>query len=142
MSEKDHPETEIVQKTLRRPIPIAGIGPTTGQAVSLVIRPARPNTGIMFIRRDAPPGEGMIETLWYDLAQPAAPNVITNKYGFSVGGIQPLVSLLRGFGIDNAVVEMDGPECPVTSDSARDILHVLEDAGTKLQKPWNVDREN
>ena len=142
MPEKDPLGNEIVQKTVRKSIPISGFGPKTGQAVTIVIRPARPDTGIMFLRRDAPPGEGIFEAFWYDLEESTTPDVVTNQYGFSVSSIQPLVSLLRCLAIDNAVIEMDGPECPVTNDSAQQIVHVLEETGTTSQRLWKRNLEN
>lgn len=142
MRKKGNSVKVTVQKTLQSPIPYVGIGPKTGQAVSVLIRPARPNTGIMFLRRDAPPGQGIIQAYWYDLVEPTMTGLISNKYGFSVGAIKPLVSVLRSFDIYNVVIEVDSPELPINSDSAQDIAYLLRETGTMLQTLQGSDLEN
>ncbi|RBM09757.1 UDP-3-O-acyl-N-acetylglucosamine deacetylase [Novacetimonas cocois] len=122
------------QHTLRRSICGIGIGLHTGQRISLSLSPAPVNTGIIFRRTDL---DGYMIPATYDHvidtrlstvigvpAQGAATRVAT---------IEHLMAALSGCGIDNAYIDLDGPEVPVFDGSASEFMFLLDCAGRAPQ---------
>lgn len=123
----------INQKTLRHPISYVGIGLHSGRKVSMIVRPAEANTGIYFLRKDLPAGEGLIAARWYNVVNTEMSTAIGNEYGHSINTVEHLMAALRGCGVDNAMVEVDGPEVPIMDGSAEPFVTMIERVGTQEQ---------
>ena len=115
------------QRTLMRPVSCTGIGLHSGKTVNLCLRPAEPDTGVMFKRTDLP-------------ASPLIPaevnNVVDTNLSTTVGvdearvsTVEHLLSALSGLGVDNVLVEVDAPEIPVMDGSAAPFLFLVRGAG-------------
>jgi UDP-3-O-[3-hydroxymyristoyl] N-acetylglucosamine deacetylase len=115
------------QRTLRRPVHAIGIGVHSGSRVRLTIRPAAPDTGILFYRTDIAPY----------LAIPALAENVTDTLlsttigseGVQVATVEHLMSALWGLGIDNAHVEVRGEEVPILDGSAAPFVNLIRSAG-------------
>lgn len=121
------------QKTLKSPIHCAGIGLHTGARISLTLRPGNVNSGITFIRTDVPPGCRVTSASWDQVCDTVMCTVVGNEHGVTVGTIEHLMAALRGCGVDNAVVELDGPEVPIMDGSAAPFVFLIECAGVVSQ---------
>lgn len=128
----------IVQRTLRTCIPYVGIGLHSGCRTAMVVRPAEVNTGVRFVRKDVPTGRGIIPALWHHVVDTRLGTIIGNEFGVCVSTVEHLMAALHGCGIDNAVVELDGPEVPILDGSAEPFVAMVERAGVVRQeaKRW------
>lgn len=95
--------------------------------------PAEENHGIVFVRNDLPKGENVIPALWNSVVDTQLCTVIGNQFGASVGTIEHVMSALRGCGIDNLLIEINGSEVPAMDGSAMPFVNVIEEAGIKEQ---------
>ena len=123
----------VKQKTLRHPISYVGIGLHSGRKVSMVVHPAEPNAGIHFLRKDLPSGEGLIAARWYNVVDTEMSTAIGNEYGHAIDTVEHLMAALRGCGVDNALVEVDGPEVPIMDGSSEPFVAMIERVGTREQ---------
>ena len=122
----------ISQRTLASTAHCRGIGLHGGHAVSMTLRPAAPDTGIVFRRVDA---GAEIAALWHNTVEAALCTVLSNGEGIEIRTIEHLMAALGGCGIDNAIVELDGGEVPAMDGSAAPFVALIERAGTALQRP-------
>ena len=121
----------IKQRTLKNIIRATGVGLHTGEKVYLTLRPAAPNTGVVFRR--------------VDLAQPvdikADPYFVGDtrlsscleRDGVRVSTVEHLMSALAGLGIDNVYVDVSAPEVPIMDGSAGPFVFLLQSAGVEEQ---------
>ena len=121
----------IKQKTIINAVTVAGIGVHSGEQASTTIKPAPADSGIVFVRTDLPGLPGL-------LAQPEAVHstnqaTVLGGDGFTIATIEHCLAALAGFAIDNAVVEVDGPELPIGDGSAQLYVDALERAGSEEQ---------
>ncbi len=119
------------QVTLAQPVSLSGVGLHSGKVVNLTLRPADPNMGVTFFRSDIKDKNNIIFALWNNVVDTKLCTVIANDAGVSVGTIEHLMAALRGCGIDNVVVQLDGPEVPIMDGSAMPFIKAIEEAGTK-----------
>ena len=126
------------QRTLKTAIDCVGIGVHTGQRLNLTIRPAAANHGIVFRRTDldrtiAACFDNVADTrLCTALADPDMPSV-------QIGTIEHLMAALSALSIDNALIEVDGPEIPILDGSAAPFVFLLDCAGSvELELPRRV----
>lgn len=123
----------MAQRTLRSNVRYVGIGLHSGHRVSMRVRPARMNTGIQFIRKDAPVAERLIPARWDNVTDTRQCTVISNEHGVSVRSVEHLMAALYGCGIDNALVEVDGPEVPAMDGSSAPFVALIDRAGAVTQ---------
>src|SRR5690349_18306452 len=98
------------QRTLGDAVRCRGVGLHCGQSVAMVLRPAEPDTGIVFRRLDA----GVeIRANWRNATDSALSTGLSNGAGAAIGTIEHLMAALAGSAIDNALIELDGPEVPI-----------------------------
>jgi UDP-3-O-[3-hydroxymyristoyl] N-acetylglucosamine deacetylase len=128
------------QHTLRNPISCAGVGLHSGRRVNLSLRPAAADTGIVFHRSDLGidiPArfDHVVDTrLCTVIAVPGAvPGTVPGMPEIRVGTIEHVMAALAGCGIDNARVEVDGPEMPVMDGSAAPFVFLIDCAGREEQ---------
>jgi UDP-3-O-[3-hydroxymyristoyl] N-acetylglucosamine deacetylase len=106
------------------------VGLHCGQSVALTLRPAPPDSGIVFRRIDA---GAEIRAHWKNTIASSLSTVLSNGEGVRINTIEHLMAAFAGAAIDNAVVELDGPEVPIMDGSAAPFLHLIEQAGTVAQ---------
>ncbi len=119
------------QRTLRDDVGCTGIGLHSGEKVRLTIRPAPPDTGIKFIRRDIA-GYPIIDAHFDNVTDTNLSTTISNN-GYRVSTIEHLMAAFFGLGIDNARVELDGPEVPAMDGSSAPFIFLLKSVGIKEQ---------
>jgi len=120
------------QQTLKNHIRCTGIGLHSGAKVDVTMRPAPPDTGIVFHRMDGPNIE-RIGAQWDNVSDTTMCTTISNDAGVKVATIEHLSAALMGCGIDNVVVEIDGPEVPAMDGSAAPFVFLIECAGVVAQ---------
>ena len=109
-----------------------GVGLHTGDKVYLTLRPAAPNTGIVFRRIDLPePVE--IKADPYAVGDTRLASCL-ERDGVRVSTVEHLMSALAGLGIDNVYVDLTAPELPITDGSAGPFVFLLQSAGLEEQK--------
>jgi len=122
----------ISQRTLKNVIRATGVGLHTGEKVYLTLRPAPVDTGIVFVRVDVePPVEIPAAT---DFVGDTTLATTLTKDGHRISTVEHLMSALYGLGIDNAYVEVSGPEMPIMDGSAATFVFLIQSAGIEDQK--------
>lgn len=118
------------QRTVRTAITCRGVGLHCGQNVAMTIRPAAADSGIAFRRLDVGVA---IAASWSNTADSALCTVLSNDDGVRIGTIEHLMAALAGSEIDNAVIELDGPEVPILDGSSAPFMQMIERAGIVVQ---------
>ncbi|HEU0156312.1 MAG TPA: UDP-3-O-acyl-N-acetylglucosamine deacetylase [Stellaceae bacterium] len=114
------------QQTLKTAIGCKGIGLHSGRRVAMTLRPAAAGSGIVFRRTDA----GVeIRANWANAVDSPLCTTLSDGGATSVATVEHLLAALAGAGIDNAVVEIDGPEVPIMDGSAAPFVFLIECAG-------------
>jgi UDP-3-O-[3-hydroxymyristoyl] N-acetylglucosamine deacetylase len=121
-----------MQKTLKAPIHCRGIGLHSGARIEMVLRPAAVNTGIRFRRRDLDGAE--IAADWRNVIDSSMCTTLGNAEGASVATVEHLMAAFAGLEVDNAIVDLDGPEIPAMDGSAAPFVFLMECAGLAEQK--------
>jgi UDP-3-O-[3-hydroxymyristoyl] N-acetylglucosamine deacetylase len=133
VSEHSQNNETIFQQTLKNPIRCTGIGLHSGSKVSMTLKPSDVDTGIRFVRTDQPADRAEVRATWDRVTDTKLCTVISNDAGVSIGTIEHLMAALRGCGIDNAVIELDGPEVPIMDGSSAPFVFLIECAGVAQQ---------
>src|SRR5512140_3210270 len=121
----------IRQRTLKTSVRATGVGLHTGHKVTMVLRPAPADTGIVFCRSDLS-------------GNPAVPAIATNvvntqmatvleKDGVRVSTVEHLMAALFGLGVDNAFIDLSGEDVPIMDGSAGSFVFLIQSAG--LEEP-------
>jgi UDP-3-O-[3-hydroxymyristoyl] N-acetylglucosamine deacetylase len=121
----------ISQHTLKSIAHVTGVGLHSGEKVQLWLRPAAPDTGIVFHRVDLDP----------PVSIPASPEVVREtrlctgleRDGVKIATVEHLMSALSGLGIDNVHIDVDGPEIPIMDGSAAPFVMMMLEAGIEAQ---------
>ncbi len=122
-----------MQHTIKNKATMSDIGLHSGRDITMNLIPAAENHGIVFIRSDLNSGENIIPARWDNVVDTKLCTVIGNEYGARVATIEHLMSALRGIGIDNLIIEINGAEVPAMDGSAMPFLEVIEKTGLKTQ---------
>ena len=120
----------LKQRTLSSRISASGVGLHTGKKISLTLNPAPVNSGIIFRRTDleSAPIKASLENV-FDTRLSTS---LSNEQ-IKISTVEHLLSALAGIGIDNAMVELDGPEVPIMDGSARPFVFMIQSAGIQEQ---------
>ena len=118
------------QKTIKSEIVLKGIGLHTGLDASLTIKPAEPDTGIIFKRVDVK-GNNIVIPNIFNVSSAYFCTTITNANDVSVSTIEHLMGALYGMGIDNVVIEIDNQEVPILDGSAKPFVDAIASVGIK-----------
>jgi UDP-3-O-[3-hydroxymyristoyl] N-acetylglucosamine deacetylase len=121
------------QHTLRAPALFAGVGVHTGAYTRVAIRPAPVDAGIVFVRTDVTDGDNRVPATGEAVCKTQLGTVIGNADGVTVSTIEHLMAALAMLGVDNAIVELDGPEMPIMDGSAEPFVRLLDRAGKRAQ---------
>jgi UDP-3-O-[3-hydroxymyristoyl] N-acetylglucosamine deacetylase len=121
----------IFQTTLKQPVLCSGVGLHTGLPTHMTIRPADPDTGIVFIRRDV---EKKVRIRAHiDNVSDATLATTISQEGVNVSTVEHLMAAFAGVGVDNAEVELDAPEVPIMDGSSGPFNALLKNAGVRVQ---------
>jgi len=120
------------QKTLRQRIGCTGIGLHTGRKVRLELVPAEAGSGIWFRRTDLP-GTPLVAARWDGVRESVLCTTVGEDEPATVMTVEHLVAALAGLGVDNVVIELDGPEVPAMDGSAAPFVFLIECAGLEEQ---------
>jgi len=120
------------QKTLQHEVFLSGLGLFTGEKCSIKICPAEPNTGIVFQRVDLPGKPEIPATLTYVKETPRCTRLAREKA--SIHTVEHLLSALSALEVDNARIEVEGPEIPIGDGSSLVFVELIEKAGFKAQE--------
>ncbi|MEE2566045.1 UDP-3-O-acyl-N-acetylglucosamine deacetylase [Hyphobacterium marinum] len=109
----------------------AGIGLHSGEHVRMVLKPAAPGAGIVFERSDITGHDNRIEARAANVTGIRLGTTIANEAGASVATVEHLMAALAGLGVDDLLVEIDGPEVPVMDGSSAPFVELIRRAGLK-----------
>ena len=118
------------QKTINKKITLKGSGLHTGLDANLIIKPAEPNTGIIFKRIDISQNNIIIPNI-FNVSSAIFCTTISNENDVSVSTIEHLMGALYGMGIDNALIEIDNQEVPIFDGSAKIFINAINEVGIK-----------
>jgi UDP-3-O-[3-hydroxymyristoyl] N-acetylglucosamine deacetylase len=122
------------QHTVRAPALFAGVGVHTGAYTRVAVRPAPADSGIVFVRTDITDRDNRVPCTAESVVKTQLGTVIANAAGVTVSTIEHLMAALVMAGIDNAVVELDGPEMPIMDGSSWPFVRILDRAGKRMQE--------
>lgn len=122
-----------MQNTLKTAVTLKGIGLHSGKMITLTILPAPEDSGVVFVRTDVKGMDNQVPAFWNRVTNTQLCTLISNAQGVSVGTVEHLMSALRGLNIDNAYIELDGPEVPVMDGSAMPFVRLIQQAGIQKQ---------
>ncbi len=118
----------IKQRTLKRIVQATGVGLHTGKKVTLTMRPAPANTGIIYRRTDLnPPVDFPADAK--SVRDTMLCTCLVNEDNVRISTVEHLNAALAGLGIDNLVIEVDAAEIPIMDGSASPFVFLLLDAG-------------
>jgi UDP-3-O-[3-hydroxymyristoyl] N-acetylglucosamine deacetylase len=125
------------QTTLREQIALSGVGVHSGLPVTLTLHPADAGTGIIFVRTGLEGGrEREIRADIRAVTATEFATVLGDASGPLVSTAEHVLAALRGLGVDNAVVEIDGPEAPIMDGSAAPFADAIDQVGIDtLEEP-------
>ncbi len=116
-----------MQKTLQQEVTLSGIGLHTGKEVKLTIKPAKENTGFVFVRTDLE-GHPQVEAdVNYVVATERGTTL--EKLGVKITTCEHLLAALVGCDVDNAILEMDASEPPIMDGSSKYFVEAIESVG-------------
>jgi len=125
--------TYLNQKTILKPISFKGVGLHSGLNVNLLLKPAEPNTGILFKRIDLKENNILIPS-FLNVTNTSLNTTISNDCGAKVSTIEHLMGALSGLGIDNVLVEIDNEEVPILDGSAKIFVEKIISSGFKTSQ--------
>jgi UDP-3-O-[3-hydroxymyristoyl] N-acetylglucosamine deacetylase len=121
------------QTTLRSQATVSGVGVHSGLPVNLTIGPASVDAGLIFVRTGLPCGEREVQATAASVIATDFATVLGDKDGPLVSTVEHVLAALRGMGVDNATIEVDGPEAPIMDGSAAAFVTAIEQAGIVSQ---------
>jgi len=130
------------QKTIKNTIKLEGVGLHSGKFAKLIIKPAPPNNGIIFIRKDLKK-DNVIYPHVNNVSNAMLCTTVSNEFNAKVSTIEHLMGAFYGTGIDNATVEIDNDEVPILDGSAKVFVHEIIKSGIEISNiPIKVIRIN
>ena len=138
------------QTTLGDQIAVSGVGVHSGVPVTLTLHPADADTGIVFIRSDEQGRDREVRADYRSVTATELATVLGDKVGLFCSTAEHVLAALRGLGVDNAYVELDGPEVPIMDGSAAPFVAAIDQAGVvavnaprryiEVRKPIRITR--
>jgi UDP-3-O-[3-hydroxymyristoyl] N-acetylglucosamine deacetylase len=139
------------QTTLRAAVSLTGIGVHSGNEVRIVLHPAEANHGIVFLRTGLQGGhDRLIDARHLAVTATELCTVLGDSESGAVATVEHLMAVLAGLGIDNVLVEIDGPEVPILDGSCAPFVDAIDQVGVmalgasrrylKVLKPIGVTR--
>ena len=122
-------ENSVYQKTVSREVTIEGVGLHSGKPAKVVIKPALPNAGIIFVRTDLQ--KPVIIPASYEFVTQTKLATTIGRNQAKISTVEHLLCALKLMQIDNAMVEVSGPEVPIMDGSAALFCKAIESAGVR-----------
>ncbi len=119
----------VRQTTLREQVAISGVGVHSGVPVTLTIHPADADTGIVFSRSDEQGREREVRADYRSVTATELATVLGDNSGILCSTAEHVLAALRGLGVDNAFIELDGPEVPIMDGSAAPFVAAIDHVG-------------
>jgi UDP-3-O-[3-hydroxymyristoyl] N-acetylglucosamine deacetylase len=119
------------QNTLANKVSCVGVGLHSGSHVQMSLCPAAADSGIIFRRLDVSKKHALVPARYDAVCETRLGTTIANAHGVTVATIEHLMAALWGAGIDNAIVDLDGPEVPIMDGSSEPFTFMIECAGLK-----------
>lgn len=130
----------LQQQTLNRPVSFSGVGLHSGNRVTMTFLPAPPNTGVRFRRVDLE-GKPEIEARVEHVVENNRSTTLA-KGNTKIHTVEHVLATFSGYGIDNAIVELDANEPPIADGSAREYCRMVQSAGIVAQderrEPYHI----
>ena len=120
-----------LQRTVKEPVELIGVGLHSGKSTRVFIRPARPNHGISFVRSDLK-GSLPIAAHYKNVVNTQMATSL-GRGQVSVSTVEHLMAALMGAGVDNAIVEVEGPEVPIMDGSSAPFYEAIQATGLRTQ---------
>ncbi len=111
----------------------AGVGVHSGAHVRMALTPAPVDTGILFVRTDVKGADNIIGAHADSVSETRNCTTLANKAGVEIATVEHLLSACAGLGVDNLIVEVDGPEVPILDGSSAPFVRTLMNARVKPQ---------
>lgn len=121
------------QQTLAHPNRCSGIALHCGLPVEMTLRPAEVGTGIVFRRTDLTGEAALVAARWDAVADTRLCTTLCNGYGVRVSTVEHVMAALAACEIDNAIIDLDGPEPPAMDGSAAPFVALIHEAGIARQ---------
>ena len=118
-----------MQSTLSKSVSFTGVGLHGGKPARMAIRPAPAGAGVWFCRVDVSDRDQMIPARHDAVSDTRLCTVLTNPAGVSVSTVEHVMAALAGCGVDNALIDIDGPEIPIMDGSAQVFVDAIQTAG-------------
>ena len=119
------------QKTIKKNVYFSGVSLHGGLDVNVCLKPAAPNSGIIFKRVDLT-SNNLVYPVFSNVTNTSLNTTIENEYGVKVSTIEHLMGALFGLGIDNIIVEIDNNEVPILDGSAKVFIEKILSAGFEI----------
>src|SRR6201996_1738659 len=121
------------QTTLRSQATVTGVGVHSGLPVSLTIGPASVDAGFIFVRSGLEGADREVQAVAESVIATEFATVLGDRNGPLVSTAEHVLAALRGMGVDNATIEIDGPEVPIMDGSAAPFVAAIDQAGIVTQ---------
>ena len=121
------------QTTLRSQATVTGVGVHSGLPVNLTIGPAPVDAGFIFVRTGLDDADREVSALAESVIATDLATVLGDRDGPLVSTAEHVLAALRGMGVDNATIEVDGPEVPIMDGSAAAFVAAIDQAGIVAQ---------
>ena len=121
----------MLQRTIKKSVRVTGIGVHSGKEANATLHPAHPGHGIAFIRSDLSNGERV--TANYENVVDTRMATTIARGSTKISTIEHLMAALYGAGIDNCLIEVDGPEVPILDGSSAQFTRAIQSVGTDTQ---------
>src|SRR2546429_4687109 len=124
------------QATLRSQATVTGFGVHSGFPFSLTLGPAPVDAGFIFVRTGLDEAAREVPAVAESVTATDLATVLGDREGPLVSTAEHVLAALRGMGVDNAVIEIDGPEVPIMDGSASAFVAAIDQAGILTQSAW------
>jgi UDP-3-O-[3-hydroxymyristoyl] N-acetylglucosamine deacetylase len=119
------------QKTINSKIKCNSVALHSGINVNMTLLPAPSNSGIIFRRVDIESSKNEVKANYKNVTTTNLGTTICNDFGTKISTIEHLMAAIWGCGIDNLIIELDGPEVPIMDGSSEPFVFLIECAGIK-----------
>jgi UDP-3-O-[3-hydroxymyristoyl] N-acetylglucosamine deacetylase len=122
------------QKTIANKVSCSGVGLHSGLDINLSLTPSADDSGIRFIRTDIKNSNNIVHACYKNVSNTMLGTTLCNQDGVRVATVEHLMAALWGCGIDNCIIELDGPEIPIMDGSSEPFVFLIDCAGVKELK--------
>ncbi len=132
----------LTQKTVKNHINFSGVGLHSGKISNISLKPAEPNSGIIFKRTDLKVNNIVLPN-FSNVNNTVLNTTICNEYGVKVSTVEHLMGALFGLGVDNVLIEIDNEEVPILDGSAKEFIEKIMLSGLeKSEVPIKIIKIN